>query len=100
MEKTSKKPKVLIVDDEPINIFFLEGILSEEGLEVCTASDGMDALSKVTEFKPDVIMLDIMMPGMSGIEVLEKVIANPEICHIPVIGVGSRNGKFYTLRIN
>jgi two-component system, sensor histidine kinase and response regulator len=90
MENTNKKHKVLIVDDEPINIFFLEGILSEEGFEVYTADNGMDALSKVAEFMPDVILLDIMMPVMSGIEVLEKLMASPEYCHIPVIMVTAR----------
>jgi len=90
MENTNKKHKVLIVDDEPINIFFLEGILSEEGFEVYTTDNGLDALSKVSEVMPDVILLDIMMPGMSGIEVLEKLMADSALCHIPVIMVTAK----------
>jgi two-component system, sensor histidine kinase and response regulator len=90
MENESKKHKILIVDDEPINIFFLEGVLSAEGFEVETASNGTDALLKVSQTWPDVILLDVMMPGMSGIEVLEKIVANPDTAHIPVIMVTAK----------
>jgi two-component system sensor histidine kinase/response regulator len=86
-----EKQKILIVDDEPINIFFLEGILSEEGFEVITAKNGEEALAKVSQYCPDTILLDIMMPGMSGIEVLEKLMANPQTSHIPVIMVTAKS---------
>jgi two-component system, sensor histidine kinase and response regulator len=90
MEEEHKKYKVMVVDDEPVNIFLLEGILQEEGYDVCTATDGAEALAKVSEFFPDTILLDIMMPGISGIEVLEKLVENPETCHIPVIMVTAK----------
>ena len=90
MKNTDKRSKILIVDDESVNIFFLEGVLTEEGFDVITAQDGPGALQKVTEFVPDAILLDIMMPEMSGIEVLEKVISNPCTCHIPVIMVTAK----------
>lgn len=89
MEDRAKK-KILIVDDEPINIFVLEGILTEEGFEVYTAENGMDALSRVGECMPDAILLDIMMPEISGIEVLEKLMNNPKVSHIPVIMVTAK----------
>lgn len=85
-----EKQKILIVDDEPINIFILEGILCEEGFEVITAKDGKEALQKVSQTPPDAILLDIMMPVISGIDVLEKLMASPEHCHIPVIMVTAR----------
>lgn len=85
------KQKVLIVDDEPINIFFLEGILTEEGFDVITAKNGTEALLKVSQTFPDTILLDIMMPEMSGIEVLETLMADPNTCHIPVIMVTAKS---------
>lgn len=90
MSSESKKSRILVVDDEPINIFFMQGILSQEGFEVSTAKNGSEALSEVTKSLPDVVLLDVMMPGMSGIEVLEKIIENPETCHIPVIMVTAK----------
>jgi two-component system, sensor histidine kinase and response regulator len=85
-----EKQKILIVDDEPINIFVLEGILSEEGFEVLTAQNGNEALIKVVQMPPDVILLDIMMPDMSGIEVLEILTADPKTNHIPIIMVTAK----------
>jgi Osmosensitive K+ channel histidine kinase len=88
-----EKQKILVVDDEPINIFILEGILTEEGFEVITANNGPDALLKVSQTLPDAILLDIMMPGMSGIEVLESLMSTQEFKHIPVIMVTARDGS-------
>jgi signal transduction histidine kinase len=85
------KQKILVVDDEHANIFFLEGVLTEVGYDVCTAYNGNEALQKVNEYKPDVILLDIMMPGISGMDVLEQLISNPETCHIPVIMVTAKS---------
>jgi two-component system, sensor histidine kinase and response regulator len=90
MENEHRKYKVMVVDDEPVNIFLLEGILQEEGYDVCTASDGVEALAKMVEFSPDAILLDIMMPGLSGIEVLERLVESPETCHMPVIMVTAK----------
>jgi signal transduction histidine kinase len=91
METSGETHRVLIVDDEPINIFFLEGTLTEEGFEVCTAENGAEALKKVLVFMPDAILLDIMMPEMSGIEVLDKLMEMPETRNIPVIMVTAKS---------
>lgn len=91
IEEENNKIKILVVDDEPVNIFFLEGVLSAEGFEVMSSLDGMDALDKVSKFVPDVIMLDIMMPGMSGMEVLERLVTNSDTKHIPVIMVTAKS---------
>jgi two-component system, NtrC family, nitrogen regulation response regulator NtrX len=65
--------KVLVVDDECENVELLRDFLVDKGYEVVTASDGGEALRKVKEGRPHVILLDICMPGMDGLEVLRRV---------------------------
>jgi CheY-like chemotaxis protein len=67
------KRRILIVDDEPINLEFFEVMLSKLGFEVGKAVDGLDALEKVVEFKPDLIILDNIMPNLTGWEVTKKL---------------------------
>ena len=59
--------KILVVDDEPTNIFVLDGLLSANNFNVITASNGKKALELIKTEKPDLVLLDIMMPEMSGI---------------------------------
>lgn len=82
--------RVLVVDDEPANIFFLKGILKEEGYLVSTASNGQQCLDSLEETPPDVVLLDIMMPGITGIEVLEKIQEDKKTKDIPVIMVTAK----------
>lgn len=82
--------KILVVDDEPANIFLLEGILTENGYKVSTAINGKDALKIISEIPQDTILLDIMMPEMTGIEVLEKIVSIKNIRDIPVIIVSAK----------
>ncbi len=78
-------PTVLIVDDEPSILQPFEGLLSDEGFKVLTASNGYEALKIVEQDPPDIVLLDIWMPGIDGIETLKEIRAtNP---HIPVIMV-------------
>lgn len=63
--------KILIVDDEPNIIISLEFLMKKEGFEVAVAGDGEEALAKVASFKPDLMLLDVMMPKKSGFEVCE-----------------------------
>ena len=77
--------KVLIVDDEPFNLDVLEQELAEQDYLIERANDGMEALDKVEQFRPDVILLDYMMPRMNGIEVVERLRQNEEHKTIPVI---------------
>lgn len=69
--------RILIVDDEPDIIEFLSYNLAKEGYEVDTATNGRRAIEKATEFSPDLILLDVMMPDMDGIETCQELRANP-----------------------
>jgi two-component system alkaline phosphatase synthesis response regulator PhoP len=69
--------KVLVVDDEPDIREIISFNLVKEGYEIETAKNGSEALSKVSSFKPDLVVLDIMMPGMDGVEVCRTIRANP-----------------------
>ena len=83
------KPRVLIVDDETDVVEFIGRTLQSEGFDVISAYDGIGALDLVDSEKPDVIVLDIMMPMMSGYEVCEQLKANPQTQDIPIICVSS-----------
>ena len=65
--------KVLVVDDEQDNVDLVERALTFTGYEVVKAKSGPEALALIPEFDPDVVILDVMMPGMSGIDVLNKI---------------------------
>ncbi|MBN2535850.1 MAG: response regulator [Spirochaetales bacterium] len=67
------KKRILIVDDEPINLEFFDVMLSKLGFIVGKAVDGLDALEKVVEFEPDLIILDNIMPNLTGWEVTKKL---------------------------
>lgn len=79
--------KVLVVDDIAPNVKLLEAKLSREFFRVVTAMSGLEALEKARTEKPDVILLDIMMPGMDGFEVCERLKADPATQNIPVVMV-------------
>jgi len=78
------KKKVMIVDDEESLVELVKAILEEEGYEVITAMDGKECLEKLKKVKPDLILLDMMMPGMSGREVCEKIRKNPDTKNLKV----------------
>ncbi len=84
-------PKVLIVDDEAANLELAEALIAEEGYEPILASDGEIALQKVQEFRPDIVMMDIVMPKVNGIEACRKIKTNPLTYAIPVIIVTALN---------
>lgn len=69
--------KILIVDDEPNIVISLEFLMKKEGFEVAVAVDGEEALAKVDSFRPDLVLLDVMMPKKSGFEVCEALRADP-----------------------
>ncbi len=73
MTEEERKGRILIADDNPVNQELLEAYLAGEDYEIEFASDGLDTLEKVSSFKPDVILLDIMMPKLSGFEVCETL---------------------------
>jgi len=77
--------KILLVDDEPAPRSGLEILLRREGFEVRAAADGASALAQCAEFRPDLVLLDIMMPGLSGIEVCRRIKAAPDTRLTPVV---------------
>jgi two-component system, cell cycle response regulator len=79
--------RVLVVDDILANVRLLEAKLSAEYFEVVTAMNGLDALDAIQRTKPDIVLLDVMMPGIDGIEVCKRIKANPATQHIPVVMV-------------
>ena len=79
--------RVLVVDDILPNVKLLEAKLSSAYFEVITALNGIDALELAEKQGPDIILLDVMMPGMDGFEVCEKLKENPKTAHIPVVMV-------------
>lgn len=79
--------RVLVVDDVPANLRLLEAKLRAEYFEVALAASGPEALALSTAWAPDVILLDIMMPGMDGYEVCRRLKAQPATAHIPVVMV-------------
>ena len=79
--------KILVVDDTPQNIKVLDAILSPRGYTVIPASSGADALKKVQAEAPDMVLLDIVMPGMSGYEVAQRLRADPATRFLPIVMV-------------
>jgi len=77
--------KVLLVDDEPDILELLRYNLEREGLKVFTASNGRDGLKMAKSERPDLIVLDIMMPGMSGFEVCQRLKEDESTALIPVV---------------
>ncbi|MBW4515710.1 MAG: hybrid sensor histidine kinase/response regulator [Timaviella obliquedivisa GSE-PSE-MK23-08B] len=81
----SKIDSILAVDDTPDNLLLLEAILSEEGYDIHTAEDGASALKHVEQSPPDLILLDVMMPGMNGYEVTQHIRKNSALPFIPIL---------------
>src|SRR5687767_14119811 len=82
--------KILIADDDPVIIKLLQVNLEMEGYEVVTAEDGQDAVEKAAREKPDLVMLDIMMPRMDGWTARGELLKNPELKDVPVIFLSAR----------
>ena len=80
-------PLILVVDDNPMNVEPLCDLLAAMGYRVDQALDGPTALRRVRENPPDLILLDIMMPGMNGFEVCERLKEDPAYARIPVVFV-------------
>ncbi|MDB4413185.1 response regulator [Pirellulaceae bacterium] len=83
--------RILIADDNQANCELLEAYLSEIDCEVAMAVDGAEAIDKVASFRPDVILLDIMMPKFSGFEVCEKIKSNESSKNVMVLMVTALN---------
>lgn len=77
--------KICVIDDHPENVFILQDRLEREGFEIITAYDGASGLKKVREEKPDLVLLDVMMPDISGFDVCREIVEDEKTKNIPVI---------------
>jgi pilus assembly protein CpaE len=89
---------ILIIDDEFPMRYLIEHQLKREGFKVTLAKDGPDGLTAVSQYKPDLVVLDVMMPGMDGFEVCQQIKTTPETAQIPVIFLTASEIKEYKTR--
>ncbi|MBD2606746.1 HAMP domain-containing histidine kinase [Scytonema hofmannii FACHB-248] len=80
-----KIDRILAVDDTPDNLILVETILESEGFEIDLVADGITALQQIAESPPDLILLDVMMPGIDGYEVTRRIRNNPQLPYIPIL---------------
>ncbi len=85
--------KILVVDDQPGNVFLLQDRLNREGFAVITAYDGPSGIEKSLNELPDLILLDVMMPELDGFETCERIVSNEKTKHIPIIMVTALNSS-------
>ncbi len=90
--------RILVVDDQPANIQIVGGMLGKLGCEIVPASDGPSALKRLALRVPDLILLDVLMPGMDGIEVCRRIRAQPEWADIPIIFLSAADDKELIVR--
>lgn len=79
--------KILVVDDEPDVITFISAVLQENGYNSLSAKDGVEALEVLRKEKPDLVLLDLMMPKKSGITMFQELRKDPDMSHISVVVV-------------
>jgi two-component system alkaline phosphatase synthesis response regulator PhoP len=91
MTKAEVKSKILIADDNEANVELLEAYLVDVDCELAVAVDGRDTLEKVASFRPDMILLDIMMPKLSGFEVCKQLKSDPKTSGIMILMVTALN---------
>ena len=87
------KYNVLAVDDIPLNLLLVKKMLSRFNFEFRTAADGQQALDAVAAKKPDLILLDLMMPGIDGFEVIRRLRANPDTADIQIVILSALNSN-------
>jgi PleD family two-component response regulator len=92
-QKTNAITKILIVEDDRTTIKIISHILEQNDFKVAFATDAEEGLKKVFKDKPDLILLDIMLPGMDGLQLLSKLQASDKTCRIPVIILSSLSGE-------
>jgi len=88
-----RRKRILVVDDEIYMLHILEFSLGMEGMEVITASSGAEALQRVVEERPDLILLDVLMPDMDGYEVCRRLKEQPGTRSIPIVFLSAKDGR-------
>ena len=83
--------KILIVDDSPTERHFLGELLTKSGFQVLTLESGEEAVARVAEILPDLILMDVVMPGMNGFQATRTINRNEATRHIPIIMCTSKN---------
>ncbi|MBK1682542.1 response regulator [Rhodoferax fermentans] len=83
--------EVLIVDDSKTELMFLSTLLQDNGLSVRTAESGDEALQRLADAKPDLILMDVVMPGQNGFQLTRSIHRTPEYAEIPIIICTSKN---------
>ena len=86
-------PLILVVDDVPDNIDILQMRLESQGYDVIAAADGEQALAVVHERLPDLVLLDIMMPGMDGYQTIQEIRSMPRFASLPIVAVTAKAMK-------
>jgi putative two-component system response regulator len=90
--------KVLVVDDEAANVRLLTALLAREGYAVVTASDGEEALAMVASEQPDLVLMDVLMPALSGYDVCERIKENPSTRLTPVVLITALHEREHKIR--
>ena len=85
MSIENKTTKILVIDDDETISSLIKQVFSKEGYEVSTANNGIDGEKIALEFMPDLIFMDVTMPGQDGYETTEKIKSNKELSNIPVV---------------
>lgn len=83
-------PKILIIEDQPLIVELIEMVLKPRGYEVFHTGDGRKALDLIHEIRPDLILLDVMLPGMDGYSIQSKLLEDEDSKHIPIVIVTSK----------
>ena len=83
--------QILIVDDSPTEAHVLKGILEKHGFEIETAENGTEGIERAKELKPDLILMDVVMPGLNGFQATRQLTKDPETKEIPVIIVTTKD---------
>ncbi|MEX5745027.1 PleD family two-component system response regulator [Massilia sp. X63] len=83
--------RILIVDDSPTERFYLTDILTRAGYAVSTAVNGEEAIDKIRAERPQLILMDVVMPGANGFQVTRSIARDPELAAIPIIICSSKN---------
>ena len=84
-------PRVLVVDDSPTEIFTVKTILERQGFAVVTASDAEEGMRVARAMKPDLVLMDVVMPGMNGFQATRQLSRDPDTAKIPIVILTTKN---------
>lgn len=83
--------KILVVDDSRTELYFLSDLLTRNGYEVATAENGEQALARLASERPDLVLMDVVMPGQNGFQLTRQITRNPDFKDLPIIMCTSKN---------